>query len=378
MNLMWCLSCNMPVVIGNKCPKCGLMASTVFTPEGDLRPASLADIRRIRASVDAFHGEGCGAALIPDGGIAVIVRTTDSEAVIVNGAVALKLSFAGDSPVAYMTLAGLRMISGSITAHRVTCGHDATHFAKLGRSVMASGVISVGDSISKGDRVAVYGDSGKVVAVGIAKMDGNEMRDSGNGVAIGMKETHCARFHGEGLCPSWMEVLELNSRGITGAATGAAGYMRSNIVRKNLRSAVLFTGDVRSETVALLALDAGLGSVLIPEEGSFDKEAYGFIRFYAESKGMEIIDGRVSFGSLLPSMKEYGASFCLTGERIPSSPMDVPDIKGMRVMCPIKDWTPLMPWLFLMLRKEPFAPQYMRGERYPYSRDPMMPGNRFG
>jgi len=375
---MWCMSCNMPVAIGSKCPKCGLTASTVSTHDGEVRPASPADIRRIRDAVDAFHGDGCGAALIPDGGIAVIVRTTDSEAVVVNGAVALKLSFTGESPTAYMTLAGLRMIAGGITAHRVICTHDATHFAKMGRSLMASGVASVDDAVSKGDRVAVIGDSGKVVAVGIAKMDASGMRESGNGVAVGIKEVHGARFHGEGQSPTWMDIVELNSKAIVGAATGASGYLRSKVVRKNLRSAVLFTGDARSEAVALLALDAGLGTVLIPEEGSFDKEAYGFIRFYAESKGMQIVDGRISFGSLLPSMREYGASVCLTGERIPASPMDIPGIKGMHVICPIKDWTPLMPWLFLMFRKEPFAPQYMRGESYPYSRDPMMPGNRLG
>jgi len=286
MDVMWCMSCNMPVVIGNRCPKCGLTASTVSTPEGDMRPASPADIRRIRAAVDSFHGEGCGAALIPDGGIAIIVRTTDSEAVVANGAVAMKLSFAGDTPTAYMTLAGLRMISGSITTHRVDCTHDATHFAKMGRSLMASGVASVDDAVSKGDRVAVFGDSGKVVAVGIAKMDASGMRESGNGVAVGIKEAHGARFHDAGQSPMWIEVLELNSRSMNGAATGAAGYLKSNISRKNLRSAVLFTGDVRSQAVALLALDAGLGAVLIPEEGSFDKEAYGFIRFYAESKGL--------------------------------------------------------------------------------------------
>ncbi|WP_338604772.1 PUA domain-containing protein [Sulfolobus tengchongensis] len=91
-------------------------------------------------------------------------------------------------------LYSLTLISGSVLKsctkfpeYRVVVPNDIEEFIKNGRNVFAKHVIEVDRRIRAGDEVLVVNENDKLIAIGKAKLSGEEMMEYKRGMAVHVK-----------------------------------------------------------------------------------------------------------------------------------------------------------------------------------------------
>ena len=143
------------------------------------------DLTRIRGIASYQFGRGCGDALFPDGVQIVYSRNTGRiRHVYLDGV--LVASFRPMDGFFTLTIPGAeRMINlaGSFD-HIVQVADDVADFVAQGRSVFAKHVLEAGASIRPGDEIVVVDSKRKVLAVGRALLNKEEMRAFKVGVAV--------------------------------------------------------------------------------------------------------------------------------------------------------------------------------------------------
>jgi len=143
------------------------------------------DLRRIRAIADYQFGPGCGAALFPEGVTVARSKNTGRIRHIHLDGVLLATLRPTDG-LFTLTIAGAELMVSGVDApgFTLTVADEAVEFVAQGRNVFAKHVVDAGDGIRPGDEVVVLDPGRRVLAVGRALLNGEEMLAFGVGVAV--------------------------------------------------------------------------------------------------------------------------------------------------------------------------------------------------
>lgn len=142
-------------------------------------------MNRIRSVADYQFGKGCGKALFPKDVDMTYSRKSGRIKHIHLDDVLLASLRARDG-VFTLTIAGAeRLISNIVnTGHTVTVKAEVAEFIAQRRNVFAKHVLDAGDVIRPGDEVIVLNPERRVLAVGKALLNKEEMLAFETGVAI--------------------------------------------------------------------------------------------------------------------------------------------------------------------------------------------------
>jgi predicted RNA-binding protein (TIGR00451 family) len=143
------------------------------------------DLRRLRGIANYQFGSGCGAILFPED--VEIVRSKNTgkiRFILIEGKLLAVLR--PNDGFFTLTIAGAeRLIGGCERGNfSVRVVDDVDEFISLGRNVMAKHVVEAGVGIRPRDEVIVLDSKKKVLAVGRALLNRDEMLAFGVGVAV--------------------------------------------------------------------------------------------------------------------------------------------------------------------------------------------------
>ncbi len=143
------------------------------------------DLGRVRAIADYQFGRGAGAALFPDGSSITLSKNTGRIRHVYLGD-ALLASFRPTDGLLTLTMAGAeRLVSGlESLGYKVTAEDEVAEFISQGRNVFAKHVLDAGEKVRPGDEVVVVDSGGRVLAVGRALLNREEMLAFSVGVAV--------------------------------------------------------------------------------------------------------------------------------------------------------------------------------------------------
>ena len=143
------------------------------------------DLRRIRGIANYQFGPGCGAVLFPEGvSMECSKRTGKLRYVLLDGV--LLASLRPTDSLFTLTITGAeRLVSeGKPMGYIVTVADEVSEFISQGRNVFAKHVVDAGDGIRPGDEVIILDSRKKVLAVGRALLNREEMLAFSVGVAV--------------------------------------------------------------------------------------------------------------------------------------------------------------------------------------------------
>lgn len=143
------------------------------------------DLKRIRGIVDYQFGAGCGAALFPEG--VTITRSKNTGRIRhVYLHDVLLASLRPMDGLFTLTIAGAERLLAGVDdpGFTVTVEDEVSGFIAQGRNVFAKHVVDAGEAIRPGDEVVVLDSGGRVLAVGRALLNREEMLAFGVGVAV--------------------------------------------------------------------------------------------------------------------------------------------------------------------------------------------------
>ncbi len=328
--IRWCMVCNL-LTVSRRCPVCRKEVSKLnLDGRGDLVPMSPGVMKFIRSSVDGIFGDGCGNLLLPEGCVGFTDRTEKGSEIIVNGGKVGRITKNG------LTLepAGLKAISSKISKNYVRCNHDSSHFVKLGRNLMVTGVQEASSSLKKGDHVAMFDDRGNVIASGMMRMSSDEIAGSDRGVAVTTVTNVFARTCYGVQHHNWRKTLELNSSPIASISGTSVKDVKDLMSSYGKDVVVVFSGDIRSEASLLLTMEAGFRPKVYATKND------EFVKFMIEKHNLERID----------KIPENCILICEDNVKRTSE---------IVVYSPIQDWDPSSFWLYVMNKSEPFHNSYI-------------------
>lgn len=143
------------------------------------------DLRRLRRIADYQFGSGCGEALFPDGiSIEYSKNTGRIRHVRLDGV--LLASLRPTDSLYALTIAGAEMLASEVESlgFTVTVLDEVAEFISQGRNVFAKHVVDAGGKIRPRDEVIILDSKRRVLAVGRALLNREEMLAFGVGVAV--------------------------------------------------------------------------------------------------------------------------------------------------------------------------------------------------
>ena len=331
--IRWCIGCNL-VTASRKCPKCRKDVSIIhIDSKSQICPIFKNEAARIRSLVDSMYGEGCGDLLIPDERTALYICSSSNRKILINGGIVGSVSQSGEVS---LNASGLGIISDKISKNTVQCDHDSSFFVSKGRNLMASSVKSCSEGLDAGDIVVVFDDRGRPIAEGVMRMSSDEVRSSDRGVAVKIRSNETSRAENNAEFNDWNSTLEANKQSID-AFSGDSSKKISDVVSSyGYPVVVSFSSDILSEADLLLTLDVGYRPKVLL------KERNEFIDYFIQKHGLDTI-------SDIPEKCILIAEGHLESET------------GVIVHSPTIDWDPVMVWMYVMSKAEPFDPSYLQG-----------------
>lgn len=329
--IRWCMWCNL-IASSRRCPICGKDAMNLHIDDGSsVSPIFQQQADSIRGKIDAHYGEGCGKLFLPDDSTSLFIRSRGGRQIVVNGGIVGKMNEAGKI---LLNASGLNMFPHLITKNYIACDHDASYFVSKGRSVMVTGITEMCTDIPKGGTVAILDDSGTPIAEGVMKMSFDEFSSSDRGVAVSVRDNTFSRVS-YSANHTWAQTIEANMpslKALAGEAARKIGYLSSSY---GYPFVIQLSSDIVSEANLLLVLEAGFKpSVMIESKDDF-------IDYLAEKHGLSLISELPEKCILITEKKGISST-----DIIPHSPTE--------------DWDQTMVWMYVMMKAEPFNPNYMQ------------------
>ena len=331
--IRWCMKCNL-MVSSRKCPVCRNDVLNIRLDKGS-RPSPVFQNQadRIRSAVDSSYGDGCGRMLIPDDRTALFLSAQNMRHLMINGGIVGRLY---DSGVFSLNASGLGIISSVMTRNRLTCDHDSAYFIAKGRNLMVTGVTDCPPGLSAGDRVAVFDEKGRPVAEGVMKMSSEEIGEADKGVAVSIRDCAAPRINDGRRHKNWIQTLDENSRSMKSSIGETVKQISSFVSSYGCPVVVELSSDILTEANLLLVLEAGIRpSVKLAQKDDF-------LDYLVNKHGLQTVDD-------LPERCIF-----ITERK------DISDADIM-AQSPTQDWDPMMVWMYVMMRAEPFHPEYMKG-----------------
>ena len=402
-HLRWCSPCNLPIMESKVCPACGGQTfETPLTPPADARPAFPYDIERIRELADRTFGPGCGKALIPDGHIVIMNKSPAidrMEEVFCDGAALTTLRYdLGKGWTFIIRTQGAFRIKDAATKGRVFLNPEAVPFIRENKNLMVPGIVDADESIEAGDEVLMMLQDHTVIATGMAKMSGKDMKTLEKGVAVKTRwhkeETPCTGDKPH----TWEEVVEVNLPVIEKRRDEAVGFIKNTMEKYDLPTVVSFSGGKDSLAVMLLTMDAGLKlRPMFLNTGLEMDETVEYVHEFAKRHGLDLIEKKAAddafFGNLVyfgPPAKDHrwccktnklGPTSAMIAENFPDGVLSFigqrrfesearnakpriwqnPWTVGQTGAAPIQNWCAMHVWLYIFHKKEPYNVWYTQG-----------------
>ena len=407
ISLQWCISCNLPI-LGDKCNRCnGPLVKVPIAPPGDVRPAFKSDTELIRKLIDLQFGKSLGRKVIPEDKIVLLNKTSyidRMDEIIFDGKIMgyirfsplnMKWEFVPKLPIA-------RLLWVYHCKKWVKIDNVAAQAVIEGRNLLAPGIIDCDDEILEGNQVVVVNEQNEVIGVGVAKINGKDMKKRSRGLAVKIREaeppTQSKILPGG---QTWKDVIDANIEFLKKQEDQALSFIRN--VAQNIRKppTVAFSGGKDSLATLLLVLKA-LGpkiKIIFIDTGIEFPETVKYTLKVLQQLGLEnnvlvrTVNGNVfwqtvekfgppgrdyriccktnKLGPTTQLIKENFPNGCLTfigqrkyeSERRSKEPKiwRNPWVPGQIGASPIHNWTALQTWLYIFDACTPYNPLYETG-----------------
>ncbi len=366
------------------------------TPPGDARPAFPADV----ALVNRIYGDHFGAALIPEGTLALMNKVPDPdrmEEVVVGGAVVGHIRYipAEDrwEPIP-------RIEAGSLLVPRrrfVVAEEGAIPSIRdQGASLLAPGLREIDDEVCAGDEVFILTLDGTVIGVGRARVSAAEARAMERGPIVRTRRNVSSPCV-PGLA-TWADAVTANRPILDRYEATSAAFVREVAAsHPDLPVTVSYSGG-KDSLATLLVVRAAFGSVpplLFADTGFEFPETYANIEEVAERYGAEVVrsSGETAFDATFaergpPAVdarwccgvckldpigeaiwSRFGQCLSFIGQRKYESHKRAkssrvwrnPALPVQLSAAPIHAWTSLHVWLYLFREEAPYNRLYEQG-----------------
>jgi len=386
--LFWCDRCNVPL-IGRSCGRCGQDGREVeLSPPGDVRLALEGTKRRLRF---LFLRQFGVQQLIPD--VAILNKTSGedrADEIIVEGRRIALLSYDIQKSDYELTLRidGARMLAGMSPKKLVTLKKAEGHMK--GKYLPRDAIESFDRGIKSGDEVVIQ--MGKFIGCGSAKVDAGELRNSDKGVKVRDFSQAGMLTHGR---RAWTkDLIKANTQHLMAKKAKAEHEIRESMESHPLPLSVSFSGGKDSLVVLDLvsSITRDFAAVFI-DTGLEHPRTKDYVTTLAQERGLRLITAEAgdAFDDNLPAFGPPAKDFrwcckvCklapaskIVEERFPSGTLTVegnrrlesfsraytelvqqnPFVPGQTIVNPIRDWTALDVWLYIIWRGLKYNPLY--------------------
>jgi phosphoadenosine phosphosulfate reductase len=376
-------------LIGRTCGRCGHNGGSVeLSPPGDVRLALEGTKRRLRY---LFLREFGAQQLIPD--IVILNKSSGedrADEVIIDGRRIALLTYDLEKKDHALTLRidGARMLSRAHPKKLIALKKAEGHMK--GKYLPPDAIELFDRSIRKGDEVIVQ--MGKFIGCGSAKVDANKLRASDKGVKVRDFTQAGPLAPGRKAWPR--DVLKANLPHIAAKKAKAEHELRRVLTERNLPLTVSFSGGKDSLVVLDLvsSITKDFTTVFI-DTGLEHPQTRDYVNETAKNRGLRLLIAQAgdafddNFPSFGPPAKDFRwcCKVCklapaskIIEEKFPKGTLTVegnrrlesfsraytdlvqenPFVPGQIIVNPIRDWTALDVWLYIMMRDLDYNPLY--------------------
>jgi phosphoadenosine phosphosulfate reductase len=386
--LYWCDGCNVPL-LGKTCGRCGQNGHAIeLSPPGDVRLALEGTKRRLRY---LFLKQFGVQQLIPD--VVVLNKTSGedrADEVIINGRKIALLTYDLEKQDYSLTLRidGARMLARMSPKRLITLKKADGHMK--GNYLPRETIASVDPSIRAGDEVVI--EMGKFIGCGSAKVNAGEIRSSDKGVKV--RDFSQAGPLGHGRKAWTKDIIKANLPHLNARRAKAEHELRDVLASNELPITVSFSGGKDSLVVLDLvsSMTKDLTAIFI-DTGLEHPETIEYVTRLAADRGVRLLTAPAgeafedNFPAFGPPAKDFRwcCKVCklapasrLIEERFPRGTITVegnrrlesftraytelvqenPFVPGQTIVNPIRDWTALDVWLYIIWRDLPYNKLY--------------------
>ena len=387
-SLYWCDPCNVPL-IGRSCGRCGGSGRQVeLSPPGEVRLMLDGTKRRIRY---LFLRDFGVQQLIPD--IAVLNKSSGddrAEEVIVDGRRVALLTYDLEKRDHSLTLRieGARMLARLNPKKVLTLSKAGGHMK--GNYLPKESIASADPGIRTGDEVIV--EMGKFIGCGSSKVNAPELRSSDKGVKV--RDFSQSGPLGPGRRAWPKDLVKANLPHLMAKKAKAELEIKSVLSEKRLPVSVSFSGGKDSLVVLdLLSSVTKDFATMFVDTGLEHPSTREYVRRFAGANGLRLIIAPAddafeeNFESFGPPAKDFRwcCKVCKLApasktieEQFPAGTVTIegnrrlesfararlelveenPFVPGQIIVNPIRDWTALDVWLYILWRKLEYNPLY--------------------
>lgn len=376
-------------LMGNTCGRCGRRGRRVeLAPPGDVRLALEGTKRRLRY---LFLKQFGVQQLVPD--ILVLNKSSGedrSDEIIIDGRRVALLTYDLEMQDYALTLRidGARMLSRLHAKKLITLKKAEGHMK--GKHLPPGAIESFDPGIRKGDEVILQ--MGKFIGCGSAKVDANELRTAEKGVKV--RDFAQAGPQGPGRRAWTRDVIKANMQYLAAKKAKAELELRETIAKYDIPLTVSFSGG--KDSLAVLDLVSSITrdfTAIFVDTGLEHPQTREHVRRLANRRGFRLLVAPAgdafddSFPAFGPPAKDFRwcCKVCklapatkVIEDKFPKGTLTVegnrrlesfsraytdlvqknPFVPGQTTVNPIRDWTALDVWLYIVWRGLEYNPLY--------------------
>ena len=394
LKLYWCDKCNVPL-LQDKCGRCGKRGRKVnITPPGEVRIGFQGDLNILKDTLKRQFGFSLTRKIVLFNRVPHYDRMDE---IIIDGKIIGNLRYEPKQGFKMsLRMDGAYLMGKEIKRGWIIVDNGAIPFILEGRNLMRPGVLDFSEGIKRGDEIVVMDEKREPVAVGIAKMSSEEMEESERGMAVKIRYKGYGTWENKNE-PKIEDIIEANEEHLKKLEERAVKFIRDVKKRYDLPMAVSFSGGKDSLVVLLLALESGESfSTFFLNTGIEFPETVEYVNMIEKIYGINIdrIDAGNAFFEALNHFGPPGRDYrwcCKTCKLGPTTryilekyPRGLLTLIGQRryesmdrmrkgsiwknewvpnqiSASPIQNWSSLEVWLYILWKKAPINPWYIRG-----------------
>ncbi len=386
--LFWCDNCNVPL-IGRTCGRCGRNGRQVeLSPPGEVRLALEGTKKRLRY---LFLRQFGVQQLVPD--VVILNKSSGedrSEEVVIDGRRVALLTYDLERKDYALTLRidGARMLARMRPKKLITINKTSGHMK--GNYLPKETIVSFDPGIRAGDEVVI--EMGKFIGCGSAKVEAHELRTSDKGVKVRDFSQSGPLRHGR---KAWTrDIVRANAPHLAAKKSRAEHELSEAFKDHALPITVSFSGgkdslvvldlvsSIRKDFTAIFVdtglehpatrdyvcrqvstvgaplLTAAAGDAFDENFGAFGPPAKDFrwcCKVCKLAPASELIEEKFPKGTITAEGNRRLESFSRAGTELVTKNPFVP---GQTIVNPIRDWTALDVWLYIVWRGLGYNPLY--------------------